>query len=248
MTETRANRILVVQGRLDVDVIQREQENMRNLAHKSGKHLDFENALSDHATTQLDKPDNILDKYGASIFMGSPNFNLDESTPLRERYVNRVMPLAQKILHEGEHALGICMGHQVFSSASGVSVRRISEREEIGTVRLHLNKNGQQDPILNGLPASFKVIAGHNNSVEHTPPGFTQIGETQRDPNSALRKDNVVTFQLHPEIDEAKELKLRVEASKGTPHEYSETHPFVDPHPATKRIFENFFNQVKKSR
>ena len=245
MLETRANRILVVQGRLDVDVIQREQENMRNLAHKSGVHLDFKNALSDHSTP-WDKPDALLHEYGGSMLLGSSDFDLDKPTNMRERYLNRAMPLAQKILGEGEFGLGICMGHQAFAAAAGEKVLEIVDRQETGTVELSLTQQGQEDPLFSGLEQSkIKMIYGHNNSVEKRPRGFTRLGRTELDPNSAFRKDNVLTLQGHPEIVDADELKARVALSKGTSHEYKETHPFEDPHP-TQIIVVNFFNQVKQ--
>lgn len=243
----RPSRLLVIQPRLDTGVIQREQRNLRNIAGKEGYKPTFANPLEEQDTTPWEKPDDILRQYDAILFGGSSNFDLDEPSPSREKYVNRALPLAQKILAEGEHALGVCLGHQTLAAAAGGDVRRIAEREETGTVDLHLNEHGQKDPILNGLPASFAMIYGHNNSVSELPQGFRLLGRTLQDPNSAMRKDNVVTFQGHPEIDDPEEVKRRVEASKGTPHEYVPTHPFVDPHPEIHQIIVNFLSEVKKS-
>jgi GMP synthase-like glutamine amidotransferase len=247
MTEARANSLLVIQGRLNTSVIEKEQENLRNMAKRTGMELMFANPLSDNTTTPWDKPDALLHKYGGSMWLGSSDFDLDIPTNMRDRYLNRAMPLAQKILDEGESALGICMGHQVFSAAAGEKVHKIADRREVGTVQLDLTEQGQDDPLLSGLPPKFKMIYGHNYSVASMPKGFTRLGKTERDANSALRKDNVATFQGHPEIYDAKDVESRVEASKGTSNEYLKTHPFEDPYP-TQIIVINFFNEVKKSR
>jgi GMP synthase-like glutamine amidotransferase len=248
MIETRANRILVVQGRLDAGVIQEEQANLRNIAQRAGVELTFANPLSGRSTKRWDKPDALLHEYGGSMLLGSSDFDLDKPTDMRERYLNRAMPLAQKILDEGEFAMGICMGHQAFAAAAGERVLEIIDKQEIGTVELSLTQQGQEDPLFTGIEhPQIKMIYGHNNSIEEKPRGFTRLGRTDRDPNSALRKDNVLTFQGHPEIVDADELKARVALSKGTSHEYRKTHPIMDPD-LTQTIVINFFNQVKQRR
>jgi GMP synthase-like glutamine amidotransferase len=238
----RGNNILVVQGRLDTEVIRREQTNIRNIAEKAQVHVTFVNPLLDK---EWDKPDTLLRQHGGSMWLGSAEIDLPQITNVEEKYLDRALPLAQKITNNSEFAQGICLGHQVLSLAAGGTVNRLPQ--EVGTLQLNLTQEEQNNSLFRDVPLpSFKMIYGHQNSVETIPQGAVRLGSTESDPNSALKWDNIVTFQGHPEITDIRELKARIKKSTASEHEYLQTHPIEPPH-ATENIIIRFLHQVKKA-
>lgn len=234
----RGNNILIVQGRLDANVIQREQKTIRNIAERAQVHVTFVNPLLDK---HWNKPDPLLRQFGGSVWLGSAEVDLPQITNIEEKYLDRALPLAQKIATNGEFAQGICLGHQVLSLAAGGTVNRLPR--EVGTVQLNLTQEGQNNALFREVPLpSFKMVYGHKNSVETIPQGAIRLGHTDSDPNSALAWDNVVTFQGHPEITDVRELKARMKKNE----DYLQTHPIENPH-ATENIVVRFLHRVKKS-
>lgn len=246
-TKNRTKNVLVIQARLNPDIIVTEQANFRKIIETTGFELTFANPLLNSEEMNWDNPSELLQKYGSSIWLGSAEVDLSLETPEQERYQNKVLPFAQKILSEDEPALGICLGHQTFALAGGAKIERDENKREFGTTILKLTKNGDEDPIFNSLLKPISMVFVHNDTVVNLPYGFTILGSTVRNRFSALRKGRTVTVQGHPEITDTTPLKKRILLAQNNTNLkiYDFTYPLVDPGP-TSIIVKNFLAESSK--
>lgn len=246
MTPTSKFRhILVIQARLNPDVITAEQKNLNKIAAATGYILTFVNPLRDDKDINWNHPKMVLDQYNASIWLGSAEVNLSLDTPERKKYLERVLPLAHKILKEDIPTLGICLGLQTFAFAAGAKIERDIQKREFGTTALRLTEEGQHYPIFNSFPNTIPMVFAHNDSVINVPPGFIVLGSTLRNRLAALQKGNVIMLQGHPEITDTTKLKKRIKLAQKATHlpAYNFTSPLVDPGPTSKMIT-NFLKTI----
>jgi GMP synthase-like glutamine amidotransferase len=242
--KARTSNVLVIQPRLNTNVIAKEQANLRKIVEKIDVKLTFVNPLQNNKEIQWDNPSDLLHKFGCSIWLGSGDIDLSQQTQERERYINRVLPLAQKILAEDEFAMGICLGHQTFALAGGVKIEKINNRAETGTTILKLTPEGKSDVIFYSLPSPISIVYSHKDSVTSLPFGFAILGYTIRDQYSALRRGKIITMQGHPEITDTTNLKKKMAiAPQHTLNGYELTYPVVDPG-QTDVIIRNFLTNA----
>lgn len=243
--KNRIKNVVVIQARLNPKIIFAEQANFRKLIKSTDFKLTFVNPLQDSNWINWNNPDGFLNKYGSSIWLGSAEIDLSQPSPEREKYQNRVLSLAQKILRENEPALGICLGHQTFALVSGTKIVRNKKNREFGTTFLKLTRDGEGDPIFRNLHKPISMVFAHNDSVINLPSGFTIIASTTRNRFSVLRKGRIVTVQGHPEIVDTSSLKKRVIlAQKNTSFKlFNFTSPLVNPG-STDLIIKNFLTQT----
>lgn len=244
-TKNRTKSALVIQARLNPNIIAAEQENFRKIIEATGFELTFANPFRDSENINWKNPDELLRKYGSSIWLGSAEVDLSLKTPQRKIYLNHVLPLAKEILEENEPALGICLGHQTLALAGGAKIERDENKREFGTTTLRLTKSGMRDRIFNSLSNTMSMVFVHNDSVVNLPSGFNILGSTTRNRFSSLRKGRVVTLQGHPEINDISNLKKRIVSAQKNTHLriYDFTYPLVNPDP-TNVIIRNFLAEV----
>lgn len=99
-------------------------------------------------------------------------------------------PLAAVVrrwVEEGRPLLGSCWGHQFVAWALGGAVVTDGAREEVGTFDIHLTPEGQEDPLLAGLPATFPVHLGHHDVVSELPPGMIEMAYSDLGRNQVVR-------------------------------------------------------------
>lgn len=241
--KARTNNVLVIQPRLNLDVIAKEQTNLRKIVEKINVKLTFVNPLQNDKKIQWNNPSNLLSEFGSSMWLGSGDIDLSQSTQERERYLNTVLPLAQKILKEDEPAMGICLGHQTFALAGGAKIEKVNSRAETGTTVLKLTSKGESDFIFYSLPKPIFVVYSHKDSVASLPSNFTILGYTIRDQYSALRRGKIITIQGHPEITNTANLRRKMaRAPRHTLNGYTLTYPVIDPGP-TDLIIKNFLTR-----
>jgi GMP synthase (glutamine-hydrolysing) len=103
--------------------------------------------------------------------------------------------------HAGLPLVGICYGHQLIAHALGGEVGPNEVGREMGTVRIHLHPDAQDDPLFAGLPGSFAAQATHLQSVLRPPPGAIVLAHNDHDACHALRwGDAAWGVQFHPEF------------------------------------------------
>jgi len=89
--------------------------------------------------------------------------------------------------------------------------------EPVGAVECRLTEAGRADPLLEGVPDSFRAFVGHKEAVQDLPPGATWLAASGPAPYQMLRHgNNVYATQFHPEADAAGfETRIRIYRHRG---------------------------------
>jgi GMP synthase (glutamine-hydrolysing) len=151
-------------------------------------------------------PERVRD-FDAVIMTGSPR-SVTEEAP----WMRRAGDYLRESAEQRVPVLGVCFGHQLLGAAHGATVRRSVAGREIGTVGCVLTEAGREDPLFEGVPASFEVQATHEDVVEDAPPAIEILARNGAAANQAFRVGPYVrAVQFHPELDPAA-MKAMVEA------------------------------------
>ncbi len=104
-----------------------------------------------------------------------------------------------RIYKLGIPILGICYGSQVTAHVYGGRVASASHRQYGHTI---VNVTDRDDPLLHGLPNSFRTWMSHGDTIFELPQGFTDSAETDTAPNAVIRNDEMKFHgvQFHPEV------------------------------------------------
>jgi len=142
------------------------------------------------AGSALPRPDSI-----AGVVISGSAANLPNQEPWMlelEDWLRRA--------HERETPIyGICFGHQLLGEALGGRVAANPRGREIGTVTI---SRLVDDPLFEGVDASFAANATHVDSVIELPPGATVLAQSELESHQAIRfSASCYGVQFHPEID-----------------------------------------------
>lgn len=222
-----------------------------------------------------ENPEKLLEGADGILFAGSSDVDLTKRTTERDLYVARVEEVAKKALQKGRRlirpmpVLGICLGHQMlhFTARGGEkkerrrseerkTIQRDLQKMETGTSRVTLTRRGAKDPLFVHVPMTrgeegkwgFNTIFGHKDSVARKVWWFERRGSSGKDPNAITRSwvGDIVTFQPHPEVTDATELRNILKQVNGQVKvlgSYDENYPLEDT-PGTDMIVVNFFKRV----
>lgn len=153
-----------------------------------------------------------LNDYCAIIAGGSP---FDVSTPLhkkslaQQRVETFFNDLFDKVVDLDFPFLGACSGNGLLGNYCGATISR-TYSEPVGIVQVSKTKDGQEDPLLNGLPTQFSAFVGHKEACDQVPVGAKLLLTSQSCPVQMFRvKNNIYATQFHPEADSA-EFVLRI--------------------------------------
>jgi GMP synthase (glutamine-hydrolysing) len=196
-----------------------------------------------------------LDRYSAIIVGGSP---FDVSTPAeRKTAVQKSIEagfrrLFDDVTDRDFPFLGCCSGNGLLGDYCGA---RISTRhaEPVGGTDVHLTDEGRRDPLLAGLPHTFRVLAGHKEGCDSVPPGCTLLATNDACPVQMFRlRSNIYATQFHPEGD-ASGFVLRIKVYQN--HGYfppDEAMALIDAvtaedTPEARSILKRFVHRYRKS-
>lgn len=99
----------------------------------------------------------------------------------------------------GVPILGVCYGHQLLADTLGGEAGRNPNGREIGVA---IVRRLADDPLFEGLPDAFPVIATHVDAVLRPPPGARVLAANENTAVQALALGaNVRSVQFHPEMD-----------------------------------------------
>ena len=149
-------------------------------------------------------PEIELSHYAAIIVGGSP---FDLSTPedakldIQKQIEREFMDLFERIVESDFPFLGACSGNGLLGSFCGAN---ISTRyaEPVGGTDIVLTDAGKKDPLLIGLPETFRVLLGHKEACDEVPPGTVLLASSQACPVQMFRlRNNIYATQFHPEAD-----------------------------------------------
>lgn len=159
---------------------------------------------------RLDKeplPEDLdLSDYAGVIVGGGPGCVSDpeeKKDPVEKHIETAIMGLMPEICTRDVPYLGCCYGIGILGHhlAPGiVSKERYSE--PVGAVDCALTDEGRDDPLLAGVPDTFRAFVGHKEAVQDLPPGTVRLVSSGPAPYQMLRYgQNVYATQFHPEAD-----------------------------------------------
>ena len=162
-----------------------------------------------------------LDACAGVIVGGGPGCVSDpEATkdPVEKRIEDEILGLMPAICGRDVPFLGCCYGIGILGHhlAPGI-VSKEAFGEPVGAVDGTLTDAGRADPLLAGVPDSFRAFVGHKEAVQDLPPGTTRLVASGPTPYQMLRHGrNVYATQFHPEADAAGfETRIRIYRHKG---------------------------------
>jgi GMP synthase (glutamine-hydrolysing) len=152
---------------------------------------------SEHDVRDLTAPLPSTSSAHGFIITGSSS-----SVTERAPWMLRTEELVRQIVDRGVPLFGICFGHQLIAEALGGKVSANPRGREIGTVQVRIRPGSPSDPLLDGLPLSFRANATHVDTVSVLPPGAHVLAETDLEPHAVyVLGARTKCVQFHPEID-----------------------------------------------
>lgn len=143
----------------------------------------------------------------SGILLGGGPFNSSDPEPSKSPVQRRVEAdlarLLKKVTDADYPFLGACYGIGTLGSHVGAIVDR-QYAEPVGPARITLTREGQRDPLLSGLPATFDAFVGHKEAISELPPQAVLLATSRACPVQAFRiGSHVYATQFHPELDVA---------------------------------------------
>ena len=103
----------------------------------------------------------------------------------------------------GIPVFAICFGHQVLGEALGGHIALNPAGREIGTVTIETTPEGREDPLFDGLGASFEVQATHGDALVR-PPTHPHVVRLAGNANTHWQAfavgPRIRAVQFHPEL------------------------------------------------
>ncbi len=153
----------------------------------------------------------------SGILMGGGPWNTSD-TPRSKGHEQRRAELAMvglldQVVQRDFPFLGVCYGIGVLGQHQGGAVDR-SRPEEVGPLSVSLTTQGQQDPVLEGVPSEFVAYGGHKESLARLPRRAVTLATSRTCPVQAFRvRRNIYATQFHPELD-SEGISTRIEVYK----------------------------------
>lgn len=145
-----------------------------------------------------------LDRYAAIIVGGSP---FDISTPADKKSSTQLSveagfrELLDDVMARDFPFLGCCSGNGLLGSYLGAPISS-KYAEPVGGATIRLSEEGKCDRLLKDFPESFRVLLGHKEACDSTPPGSVLLASNAACPVQMFRvKNNIYATQFHPEAD-----------------------------------------------
>jgi GMP synthase (glutamine-hydrolysing) len=153
----------------------------------------------------------------SGIFLGGGPFTASDpegsKSPVQQRVEADLRGLLEKVISADFPFLGACYGIGTLGSHQGAVIDR-RYAEPIGAVPVTLTRDGRQDPLLRGLPATFDAFVGHKEAISRLPRHAALLASSPACPVQAFRiGSSVYATQFHPELDAAG-LCTRIEVYK----------------------------------
>lgn len=146
-----------------------------------------------------------LDDYAGVIVGGGPGCVSDPpetKDPVEARIEADVLSIMPEIVARDLPFMGCCYGIGILAHHLGSEVSKRRYGEPVGGVQCRLTHLGRADPLLAGLPDSFRALVGHKEAVQELPEGCAHLLESDPCPFQMIRHGrNVYATQFHPEAD-----------------------------------------------
>lgn len=145
-----------------------------------------------------------LDQYAAIIVGGSP-FDIstatDKKSVIQLEVESGFRDLFDDVVARDFPFLGCCSGNGLLGSYLGASISA-KYAEPVGGTTIQLSAEGKRDRLLENFPETFRVLLGHKEACDDTPPGAVLLASNAACPVQMFRvKNNIYATQFHPEAD-----------------------------------------------
>jgi GMP synthase (glutamine-hydrolysing) len=185
-------------------------------------------ATRDHDKAALDEYESVLKHTGLAredlvhqrVESGPlPEISDGNKSDLQLRVEADIRSLVDQIVDEDVPFLGLCYGIGTVTVHIGGTVDR-TYGEGLSAPEITLTEAAASDPILAGVPQTFRAFVGHKEACNGTPPGVTLLATGVACPVQMYRVgDNVYVTQFHPELDvNDLEKRMRIYAHAGYFH------------------------------
>lgn len=148
-----------------------------------------------------------LDDYAGVIVGGGPGCVSDPAEtkdPVEARIEADILALMPGIVARDMPFMGCCYGIGLLAHHLGAEVSKRRYGEPVGGVDCRVTEDGAADPLLAGLPRSFRALVGHKEAVQALPAGCAHLLASDPCPFQMIRHGrNVYATQFHPEADGA---------------------------------------------
>ena len=145
-----------------------------------------------------------LSDHFAIIVGGSP---FDVSTPeaekntIQKQIEQEFTTLFAEVIKQDFPFLGACSGNGQLGKYLGGHISR-KYPEPVGGTDIFITPAGQQDKLLVGFPEKIRVLLGHKEACDETPPKAVLLATNEACPVQMFRVgENVYSTQFHPEAD-----------------------------------------------
>ncbi|MEM7718820.1 MAG: glutamine amidotransferase [Pseudomonadota bacterium] len=146
-----------------------------------------------------------LDDFSAVIVGGGPGCVSDDPATRNRaeaRAEAEIVSLLPGVVDRDMPFLGCCAGIGILAHYMGGVVSKDRYGEPVGAVTAALTTEGQNDPLLADLPATFDVLVGHKEAVQSVPDAAVHLMSGDACPIQMIRvKSNIYATQFHPEAD-----------------------------------------------
>ena len=186
---------------------------------------------------QVSLPEINLNEYSGIIIGGGPANVSDpeekKSTEQR-RFEKELIPLYDEIFEKDFPYLGMCYGMGSVTRYLNGVVSKENYGEGAGAVTVNISPD-VNDPVLEGIPSSFRAFGGHKEACQQLPEGAVLLASSETCPVQMIRvKQNIYATQFHPELD-----------VPGILHrlEIYQNHGYFDP-----KTLDELFDDIKKEK
>ncbi|MBK1635171.1 glutamine amidotransferase [Rhodovulum adriaticum] len=161
-----------------------------------------------------------LDTYSGVIVGGGPGCvsdPADRKSCIEARIEDAVMGLMPEITARDLPFMGCCYGIGILAHHLGAPVTKERYSEPVGATTCVLTQAGRDDPLLAGVPDSFRAFVGHKEAVQALPAGCVHLLASEPCPYQMIRfGQNVYATQFHPEADsDGFEVRIRIYKDRG---------------------------------
>lgn len=191
----------------------------------------------------------------SGFFVGGGPFNASDADELKSPVQHRVeaefAALLDEVVARDFPFLGACYGVGTVGAYLGAAIDR-TYSEPIGVVPVTLTPEGADDPLLEGMPATFEAFVGHKEAISSLPASAVLLASSPQCPVQMFRVGrNVYATQFHPELD-VDGITTRIHAYAGygyfAPHELQPTLTAVHRAPVShpSRILRTFVERYAR--
>ena len=182
-------------------------------------------------------PEINLSEYSGIIIGGGPaNVSDPEEKKSIEqrRFEKELITLYDEIFEIDFPYLGMCYGMGSVTRYLNGVVSKENYGEGAGAVTINILADAN-DPVLEGIPSSFRAFGGHKEACQQLPEGAVLLAGSETCPVQMIRvKQNIYATQFHPELD-----------VPGILHrlEIYQNHGYFDP-----ETLDELFDDIKKEK